>query len=128
MVRRYQDLVCWQLANDLKREVYGLLKRSQAAHRDIRFTDQLRDAAGSGPANLAEAFACYRHKESARYARIAKASLTETHNHVGDGIDRGYWTEESCSGALKLADRAIGATTKWLVYLSSSDDPPSADT
>ena len=127
MVRRYQDLVCWQLANDLKREVYRLLKDSPSGRRDIRFANQLRDAAGSGPANLAEAFACYRHKESARYARIAKASLTETHNHIADGIDRGHWTQEAGSPVVTLADRAIGATTKWLLYLSSSDDPPSAD-
>ena len=86
MVRRYQDLVCWQLANELKREVYRLLNESPSVRLDIRFTNQLRDSASSGPANLSEAFGCYRHKESARYARIAKASLTETHNHVCDGI------------------------------------------
>jgi four helix bundle protein len=127
MVRRYQDLVCWQLAHELKREVYRLLRESQTARRDIRFANQLGDAAGSGPANLAEAFACYRHKETARYARIAKASLTETHNHLGDGVDRGHWTEERSRAALTLADRAIGATTRWLLYLTSSDDPSSAD-
>ena len=124
MVRRYQDLDCWQLANDLKREVYKLLTESAAARRDADFTSQLRDAASSGPANLSEAFGCYRHKESARYARIAKSSLTETHNHVTDGVDRGYWTAARCATACELANRAIGATTKWFAYLSTSEDPP----
>jgi hypothetical protein len=73
---------------------------------------------------VSEAFACYRHKESARYARIAKCSLTETHNHLGDGIDRGHWTAARITGELKLADRAIGATTKWMAYLLSSHEPP----
>jgi four helix bundle protein len=124
MVRRYQDLACWQLANDLKREVYKLLTESASARRDLDFASQLRDAAGSGPANISEAFACYRHKESARYARIAKSSLTETHNHLADGVDRGHWTAERSTDVRHLAERAIGATTKWLAYLSSSDDPP----
>jgi four helix bundle protein len=127
MVRRYQDLDCWRLANDLKREVYALLAESLAAQRDFDFARQLRDAASSGPANISEAFACYRHKESARYARIAKGSLTETHNHLGDGVDRGYWTAERNAGELKLAERAIGATTRWMAYLSSSDAPPPYD-
>jgi hypothetical protein len=29
MVRRYQELVCWQLANDLKREAYRLRSDDQ---------------------------------------------------------------------------------------------------
>jgi hypothetical protein len=78
----------------------------------------------SGPANLSEGFAHYRHKESARYVRIAKGTLTETHNHPGDGIDRGYWTAERCEPLRNLADRAIGATTEWLKYLTSSAEPP----
>ena len=127
MVRRYQDLVCWQLANELKREVYRLLKESRSGRRDIKFADQLRASASSGPANLSEAFGYFRHREGARYVRIAKASLTETHNHLCDGIDREHWTEERCRPVLSLADRAIGATTRWLIYLTSSDDPPLAD-
>ena len=124
MVRRYEDLDCWRLANDLKRAVYGLLEESASARKDLDFASQLRDAASSGPANISEAFACYRHKESGRYARIAKASLTETHNHLGDGVDRGYWTAARITSERKLAERAIGATTKWMAYLSSSDEPP----
>ena len=55
---------------------------------------------------------------------IAKNSLTETHNHLGDGVDRGHWTAERITDAFKLAERAIGATTKWIAYLSSSEGPP----
>ena len=124
MVSRYQDLVCWQLANELKREVYKLLDDSPSVRRDFDFARQLRRAASSGPANLSEGFAHYRHKESARYVRIAKGTLTETHNHLGDGIDRGYWTAERCEPLRNLADRAIGATTEWLKYLMSSVEPP----
>jgi hypothetical protein len=50
-VRRYQDLVCWQLANELKRGVYALLDESRGASRDFGFCDQLKGAASSGPAN-----------------------------------------------------------------------------
>ncbi len=121
VVHRYQDLVCWQLADELKREVY---KRSPSAKSDFDFTRQLRRSASSGPANLSEGFAYYRHKESAKHARIAKGSLTETQNHIGDGIDRRYWTVERCAAARQLADRAIGATTEWIRYLMSSEDPP----
>jgi four helix bundle protein len=123
VVRRYQDLVCWQLADELKRSVYKLLNDSPSAKRDFDFAKQLRRAVSSGPANISEAFAYYRHKESAKFARVAKGSLTETHNHLGDGIDRGHWTAERCKASRQLADRAIGATTEWLKYLTSSEEP-----
>jgi four helix bundle protein len=77
----------------------------------------------SGPANIAEGFAHYKHKECAKYVRVAKGSLAETDNHLGDGIDRGHWTRERSETARRLADRAIGATTEWLKYLMSSEEP-----
>lgn len=122
-VSRYQDLVCWQLANDLKRQVYALIAGS-SAKRDFRFCTQIMESASSGPSNIAEAFGCYRHRESARYVRIAKSSLTETHNHLLDGVDREHWTEKQIQPLVRVANRAIGATTKWLAYLSSTDAPP----
>jgi four helix bundle protein len=95
--RRYQDLDVWLLANELKKKVYALVDRS-TARDDRRFCEQIRDSAASAPSNLAEGFACYKHPEFARYARFAKASLTETHNHLGDGVDRHHITRHGTIG------------------------------
>jgi four helix bundle protein len=122
MVRRYEDLVCYQLANELKKRVYALIAAS-GAKRDGNFCQQLTNAASSGPANLAEAFGAYGHGESARYARYAKASLTETHHHLRDGVDRTFWKSDDVEPLLTLARRAIGATVKWIRYLSESAAP-----
>ena len=123
MVRRYQDLECWQLADELKREVYRLLKDSPKAASGFDFARQLRRSASSGPANIAEGFAYFRHKEGAKFVRVAKGSLAETHNHLGDGIDRGHWTADAADASRRLASRAIGATTEWLKYLMTSQEP-----
>ena len=120
--RRYQDLEVWQLANDLKKKVYALVDRS-TARDDRRFCEQLRDSAASAPTNLAEGYGCYRHPEFARYARFAKASLLETHNHLGDGVDRHYWSPREATPLQELADRAVGACVRLLQYLESTDAP-----
>jgi four helix bundle protein len=122
-VRRYEDLECWKLANELKVGVYRLVDETRAKH-DFDFRDQIRASASSGPSNLSEGFGYYRHKESARYARIAKASLMETHNHLTDGVARRYWTATDAAAFLTLATRAIKATTGWIRYLESTDAPP----
>ena len=123
-VRRYQDLIAWQLANKLKQKVYALIDQSPA-RRDLKFCDQIRESASSGPTNIAEGFGCYRHTEFARYTRIARSSLIETHNHLGDGIDRGYWSERDVQPLLDFADRATGATTRLMQYLMSTEAPAS---
>jgi four helix bundle protein len=120
--RRYQDLDAWRLANELKREVYALIENSPA-REDRRFCDQIKASASSGPANLAEGFGCYRHPEFARYVRVARASLLETHNHLGEGTDRRYWSPTEAGRLQALADRATGATTRLMRYLMSTKAP-----
>jgi four helix bundle protein len=122
MVRRYQDLECWRLADELKKQVYALVAKSPAKN-DWKFRDQILDSAASGPRNLAEAFGYYEHPDSARFARVAKASEVETQNHLDDGIDRGYWSADDAAPLRVLAKRTVGATTKWLLYLETSNAP-----
>jgi four helix bundle protein len=121
-VRPYDELDCWKLADELKNGVYALIDRC-AARKDFDFRDQLRSSASSATSNISEAFGYYRHPEAARHARIAKASLTETHNHLGDGVDRSFWTLEDVKPLQVLARRAIGATIGWICYLESSETP-----
>jgi four helix bundle protein len=122
IARRYEELDAWRLANELKRDVYRLINGSEARD-DRRFCEQLRDSAASAPANLAEGFGYYRHPEFAKHTRIAKASLMESHNHLGDGIDRGFWSAEAAGPLRHLADRAIGACVRLLAHLETSDAP-----
>jgi four helix bundle protein len=55
MVQRFEDLVCWRLAHELKVNVYALIEKSRA-RLDRSFCDQIKDSAASAPANLSEAF------------------------------------------------------------------------
>ncbi len=82
------------------------------------------DSAASAPRNIAEGFGAYGHPQSARYARIAKASLCETQNHLLDGIDRKHWKAEDVKPLMALSKRAIGATTRWIAYLTRTATPP----
>jgi four helix bundle protein len=82
------------------------------------------DSSASAPRNLAEAFGAYRHREAARFARIAKASLDETRNHLLDGIDRRHWRESDIASLMPLSGRAIGATLGWIAHLTNTDTPP----
>lgn len=115
-VRRYEDLVAWQLAYELQREVFALTATGPAA-RDFKFRDQIRDSSASAARNIAEGFGRFRPREFARFLEIARGSLTETHNHLRDGRDRGYFTVAEQSRLALLAGRSAIATTRLIRYL-----------
>jgi four helix bundle protein len=116
IIRRYQDLDCWKLAVQVKRKVYAILARPQVA-KDLGFCDQARDSARSAPSNIAEGFGRFRPAENARFCEYAKSSLMETDNHMVDALDMAYITKDEWKELSTLTNRAIGATTKYIVYL-----------
>ncbi|HYM23339.1 MAG TPA: four helix bundle protein, partial [Vicinamibacterales bacterium] len=59
IARRYEELEVWQLANELKLEVYALTKDGPAS-KDFKFRDQIRDSAASNSKNIVEGFGRFR--------------------------------------------------------------------
>jgi four helix bundle protein len=115
-VRRFEDLDCWKLANELKLAVYELLERPHI-RTDREFCDDVRDAVKSAPANIAEGFGRRTDAEFARFLDIARGSLNECRNHIGDARDLKYIDEKERSALDVLASRALGAIAGLQRYL-----------
>ena len=119
--RRYEDLEAWQLCRQLADEVAALLATRQASD-DFDLFDQLKSASRSPCRNIAEGFGRYYPKEFAPFLRIAKGSLLETGEHLRDARGARWITAEREGELIRLRDRAIAATVRFLAYLES--DPP----
>jgi four helix bundle protein len=65
-VDRFEDLVVWQRADELRREVLEFTSTGPPS-RDFKFRDQIRDAASSAARNTAEGFGRFRPLEFARF-------------------------------------------------------------
>ena len=117
--KRYEDLVVYQLANELHRAVCEITA-SGAVARDFRFRDQLRDASASAPRNIAEGFARYRPKEFARFLQIARGSLAETDWHLQDGLARGYFSADIVQKLRGLCGRTSIAALRLIQYLHNA--------
>src|SRR5687767_3368138 len=76
-VREFRDLVAWQLAHELKCEVFAFTATGPAV-RDFRYRDDIRGSSASAAANISEGFGRFGPREFARFLSIAKASLQET--------------------------------------------------
>lgn len=118
VARKYEELEVWQLANDLKIEVYALIA-SKAAERDFKFCQQIRDSAASTTKNIAEGFGRFQPGDFAHFMEIAVASAMETKDSFKDGVDRGYFTPARVSTAQHLAERTIKCSIRFIAYLKS---------
>lgn len=85
----YRSLKAWQVAHQLAREV-SAATRTFPKHERFELTSQLRRAAMSAPANLAEGSARFGRRELLRHARISASSLAETDYWLLFAQEEGY--------------------------------------
>lgn len=102
-VERFEDLVAWQRARLLTREIYRLMKEGLFT-RDFGLTKQIQRAAVSVMANIAEGFDRNRPIEFARFLDIAKGSCAEVKSHLYVAHDVGYIERSQLSKLLDLTD------------------------
>ena len=121
VARHYKELECWQLAHELKCEVFAFTAQLPTkADRD--FCQDIRASARSAPSNISEGFGRGTHRDFAHFLSIARASLMETDNHLQDALDCAYITHAEHTRLSTLADRALKATTSLQSYLLRTPD------
>ena len=91
-IQRFEDLVAWQLARGLTREVY-MLTRGGAFSRDFGLADQMRRAAVSIMSNIAEGFERESEADRLRFYSMAKGSCAELRSQLYIALDAGYLSE-----------------------------------
>jgi four helix bundle protein len=124
--KNIQELVVWQLACRLS-EAIDEMVASPAAKRHRTLCNQISRSGSSVAANLAEGFGRFHPSENAGFVRIAKASLTETQNHLLKGNSRGCWRADDFTKAWRLSCRATKAIVPYLLYLESCKKDPGSN-
>lgn len=90
-VRQFEDLLCWQKARLLTKEVYRIFRGS----RDIGLKDQIQRAAVSAMSNIAEGFESGTRQEFLNYLYIAKGSAGEVRAQLYVAFDTEYLNLET---------------------------------
>jgi four helix bundle protein len=97
-MRNYRDLQVWKKAHDLTLELYRVSQRFPR-EEIYGITGQLRRAAVSIGANLAEGCGRRTSTELARFVRIALGSASELDYHLLLSRDLGYMAAEEFASA-----------------------------
>ena len=109
-VSRFEELIAWQKARVLTREVYQATEQGVFA-RDFGLKDQIRRASVSIMSNLAEGYERGTRQEFHRFVTIAKASCAEVRTQLYIALDVGHLQEPQFQKLMNTADevsRIIG--------------------
>ena len=121
--KNFQELIFWQLSNELRQKVIAFTSREPAkSHR--RFSDHIREAVSAACSNAAEGFGRRSHAEFAQYMAIARSSVMETQDKLLEALQSRFITQTEFDDMFRLADRAIGAGTNFLTYLEAGSQYP----
>ena len=102
-VERFEDLIAWQKAKILTREIYQITRQGAFA-KDFGLSSQIQRAAVSIMSNLAEGFERGRKAEFQQYLSIAKASCAEVRSQLYVAFDIGYLDQMIFNQLLVLAE------------------------
>lgn len=98
--RSFKELIVWQKAHQFVLAIYRLT-RGFPSDEKFGLTSQIRRAAVSVPANIAEGFPKRSSSDKVRFYNIAQGSLEEVHYYLILAEDLGYG---DCSPLIDLYD------------------------
>lgn len=105
-VKDFTDLQVWRLARELRKLSYSLMCGFPTEERYV-LSSQLRRAAISITANIAEGFGRYSYQENLQFCRQARGSAFEVRDHLTTALDANYITAELYKKADALTQRVI---------------------
>jgi four helix bundle protein len=107
LVRKLDSLEAWRHGRQLSRDAYRLTLAGPL-HRHFSLADQIRRAAASIPANVAEGYALATTPQFMRCLRVALGSATELLTHLELALEMELIPESVAQMTLESCNREIG--------------------
>ena len=117
-----QELIAWQLADQLRVEVFEFTSRPGFV-RDLKLHSQTEDAVNSVCRNISEGFGGS-HADFARFLRISRRSLNEVQDAFRAAELKSYVSPEDLAASRQLMRRLYPALSRFIAYLDRTPDPP----
>ena len=92
-VSDFTDLETWKFARKLRADLYRIT-RSFPQEEKYGLSSQIKRAASSVTANLAEGYGRYSYQENLQFCRQSRGSLYELRDHLTTAVDAGYISKE----------------------------------
>jgi four helix bundle protein len=115
-ITRFEDLDCWQEARNLVNSVYRVCRVIELK-KDYSLSDQVKRAATSIMANIAEGFSRKGNKEFIQFLFISKSSAAELQSHLYVALDQGYIDQAQFDEIYEQANKTAMIISGLIKYL-----------
>jgi four helix bundle protein len=122
-LRSYRELEVWQRAMDLVEAVYHLTEHFPGEEK-FGLTSQIRRAAVSIPANIAEGYGRSHRGDYLRHLSIAKGSLSEMETHLTLAVRLKFVEREQALTCWELAQQVGQMLTRLNQSLRKTQEIP----
>ena len=120
-IDHFRDIHAWKLARKLRIEVYGIVKKLPVEER-FDLGSQMRRAAVSCTANIAEGYGRFHFQENIQFCRQSRGSMYETQDHLITCLDNGYVSQEKYDAAWTITEDAIKVLDGYIRYLKGQKE------
>jgi four helix bundle protein len=119
-VMNLDKLEVWVRAKDFALAIYKEVVPCLPADEKWNLMDQLKRAAQSIPANIAEGHGRYHFLDNVRFCYIARGSLTEVQSHMALAHELGYLPDDVYRGMTVRAESIGKQLNHYIAYLKRS--------
>ena len=119
-IQRFEDILAWQKARELTKEIYAHAKTGPFA-KDFGLRDQIQRASVSVMGNIAEGFDRGGDKEFIQFLSISKGSCGEVKSHLYVALDQQYINPTQFDRLYNSADEVGRLLAGFMAYLKRTD-------
>lgn len=116
--RSFKDLECWKACVDVRQWFSAVVKGFPKEER-YELVSQMKRAARSTTANIAEDYGRFHFQENIQFCRISRGSLYELLDHLMVAIEEKYITESQSLEAEGCIRKAISILNGYIKYLQN---------
>jgi four helix bundle protein len=119
-ITKFEDIEAWQLGRELKQMIYNCSRGGEFS-RDFALKDQIRRAAISITANIAEGFEREGNREFIQFLSTSKGSCGELEDHLYTALDESYVTQREFAVLYEKAKDVARKTGAFMKYLKHTE-------
>ncbi len=120
-IKNFKDIEAWREARVLVNQVYRTTN-NHLFSKDFSLRDQIRRAAISVMANIAEGFTSNSNNEFIRFLIYSRRSATEVESHLCIALDQGYLSDEEFNKITAQAVKVCQLMNGFIRYLNEPTD------
>ena len=113
----FETLECWKAARALKAFIRTEIRQKLPPHEQYDLVDQLRRAARSITANIAEGYGRYHYLDEAKFLSNSRGSTHEVLDHLIEAFDEGYISKDTLTESRKHIDEVLKLINGYRAYI-----------